>query len=116
MKSYWVSTSQKITRAMIVPRSLDSTGNLSAPPGRCQPRGHARSDWPGAWKGGRRGERGDGRNQSRLAPDEQGGGGAAAARGAYNVNTTATSSQQFCRGHLAQSAQTLSGNCCRSAA
>src|SRR5205807_9116518 len=33
----------------------------------------------------------------------------------YSLSTTATSSQQFCLGHRAQSAHTLSGNCSRSA-
>src|SRR5205823_9157335 len=33
----------------------------------------------------------------------------------YSRSTTATSSQQFCRGHRAQSAHTLSGKCSRSA-
>src|SRR5260370_35637803 len=77
MKSYWVSTSQKITRAMIVPRSLDSRGESLGATGTLSTAG------AGPWRlaggmGGRaeRGE-GDGRNQRRLAPDERGGGGAA---------------------------------------
>src|SRR5947209_18368373 len=81
MKSYWVATSQKMTRGMPGSLPQDSEGNLSEDVGTCQ----------------------------------QEGGKAKATGLSYSRSTTATSSQQFWRGHLAQSAHTLSGKCSFSA-
>src|SRR5690348_17137159 len=70
MKSYWVSTSQKMMRGM--------AGNLSEDTGACQQE----------------------RGQACFCL-------------CYNLRLTATSSQHWLRGHLLQSAHTLSGKCSR---
>src|SRR5258708_40016623 len=80
MKSYWVSTSQKITRAMAVPRLLGSRGNLSAPRGHCQPQGHTAAPCrrgEGVSEGGTGGEGGMERGkepEAAVSPGARGGG------------------------------------------
>src|SRR5690348_5514301 len=106
MKSYWVSTSQKTTRAMAgISLSTQERVNREEDNQLLEAQTH-------------RGEQSTGAqghaflNSPCCSPLRV----CASSRCLfYNLRLTATSSQQLLRGHLVQSAHTLSGKCSRSA-